>query len=79
VGRSRGRRSAGSPPFSANRFGRVHEFLVEALEGPAEYVECFTGGQVSPLHQDAFGLTDDVAGAQRAVWGGFPAVEAVVG
>jgi hypothetical protein len=57
----------GQFPGFGEAFGHVHEFLVEPLGGPAEYVECFTGGQVSPLHQDAFGLTDDVAGAQRGV------------
>jgi hypothetical protein len=51
-------------PVSAKRSATSTSFWLRRWEA---YVECFTGGQVSPLHQDAFGLTDDVAGAQRAV------------
>lgn len=43
------------------RGGEVDEFDIEVLRSPAQQVEGFVRGQVLARHQDALGLSDDIA------------------
>jgi hypothetical protein len=57
----------------------VPELQIEVLRGATQDVERLVGRQVLPFHQDPLGLSDHLAGGQRGVQVGGPALVVLMG
>ena len=61
----RGDDQSGSSPISVSCVASSATATLRRWEDPAQDVERLTGGEVPAFHEDALGLPDDVAGAER--------------
>jgi putative methionine-R-sulfoxide reductase with GAF domain len=55
----------GDVRFAGEQYGEVFELDIAVLRGSPQYLECLVGREATARHQDACGLTDDGAAADR--------------